>query len=380
MHLPAAIAQTVLWSSLALLLYVYVGYPLVLVIIARLRRQPAAGEAGRLPGVSIIIPVYNEEGVIEDKLGNMLALDYPEERRQIIVVSDASTDGTNDIVRSHAGRGVELLLLPARTGKGEALNAGLAEADNEIIVFTDASIMLDTAALREIVRPFDDDGIGCVSGEVHIPGGGGEGFYGSYELMLRNLESRAGSIVGASGCFYAQRKSLCAPFEQGMAPDFLSVLNTVGRGYRAVTEPRAHGEMRSVAAGGGEYKRKVRTMLRGITTLMRFRRMLNPLRHGLFAFELISHKLLRWFGGLFLAALLAGNLFLSGSPFYGWLFLMQLMFYALALLGWLAPNRPAQLPLFRIPYFFCMVHVAGLAAGLRFLKGEQQEIWEPSKR
>jgi hypothetical protein len=165
-----------------------------------------------------------------------------------------------------------------------------------------------------------------------------------------------------------------------MAPDFLSVLNTAERGYRAVTEPRAHGEMRSVATRGGEYQRKVRTMLRGITTLMHFRRMLNPLRHGLFAFELTSHKLLRWIAGLFLATLLSSNLLLAGSPAYRWLLLPQLMFYGLAILGCSAPRRLAQFPLFRIPYFFCMVNVAGLAAAVRFLRGEKQEIWEPSKR
>jgi cellulose synthase/poly-beta-1,6-N-acetylglucosamine synthase-like glycosyltransferase len=378
--LLTALAQLMFWPSLALLLYVYFGYPLALALLRRLRRQPGAVDEDSLPSVSLIIPVYNEARVIDDKIRNTLALSYPAEKMQIIVVSDASTDGTNDIVSSHAGRGVELQVMPERTGKGAALNRGLQSAVNDIIVFSDASIMLDPEALREIVRPFGDGGIGCVSGEDYIPGGGGEGFYGRYELMIRNLESAVGSIVGASGCFYAQRRGLCSPFKQGMAPDFLSVLETIEQGYRAVTAPRARGEMRSVAEQGGEYRRKVRTMLRGITTLMHYRRLLNPVLHGLFAFELISHKLLRWLAGRVIIAQRGPHLVLAGSPFFYWLLLLQIVFYGLAICGWLAPGGLARITIFRIPCFFCMVNLAGLAAFARFFKGEKQEIWEPSKR
>ena len=172
--------------------------------------------------------------------------------------------------------------LPERKGKAGALNRALLEACNEIVVFSDASIILEPNALKKIVNRFRSENIGCISGEDYIPGGGGEGAYGRYELFLRNLESSVGSIVGASGCFYAQRRSLCEPFKEGMAPDFLSVLKTVEKGYRAVTEPMARGVMESVSKSKQEFDRKVRTLLRGMTTLMAFKHLINPLQYGVF--------------------------------------------------------------------------------------------------
>jgi exosortase A-associated hydrolase 2 len=226
----------------------------------------------------VLVPAYNEAGVIGSKLDNLLGLDYPRDRLQLVVVSDGSTDGTNALLEAAAAGDERLttVLLDERRGKANALNQGLGRATGEIVVFSDSSILLDAQALRAIVKPFADPEVGCVSGEDHIPEGGGEGLYGRYELFLRNRESAVGSIVGASGSFYAERRALCRPFVDGLAPDFLSVLNTVEQGYRAVTEPAAFGFMSAVKHPGDEFRRKVRTLLRGITTLWVKRGLLNP--------------------------------------------------------------------------------------------------------
>ncbi len=372
--------EIVFWFSCVVILYSYAGYPVVLALYAGIRRRRPGSAVEFLPSVSIVLPVFNEAGVIREKLANLLELDYPDERREILVVSDGSTDDTHKIVREFEGRGVQLHIMAERKGKGAGLNLGVEMARNDVIVFTDASIMLERESLRRIVQPMIDERVGCVSGEDAIEGGGGEGAYGRYELFLRNLESRAFSIVGASGCFYAQRKELVVPFLPGMAPDFLSVMVTVREGFRAVTEPAAVGWMKAVPSGRAEFPRKVRTLLRGMTTLFHFRGLMNPLRSGIFAVELVSHKILRWSVGAFMILALGVNVTLVGSSPYLVVFIVQVMFYLLAIVGWKGPRVMAQASVFRIPYYFCLVNCAALVAWVRFFYGVRLEIWEPSRR
>ena len=199
-------------------------------------------------------------------------------------------------------------------------------------------------------------------------------------MFLRNRESALGSIVGASGSFYAQRRAVCRPFLEGLAPDFLSVLNTVEQGYRAITEPTARGFMTAVANPGQEFQRKVRTLLRGITTLFAKPALLNPLRYGLFAFFLWSHKLARWLVPFMLIAALLANLVLYATGIYTLLLMMQIAFYALAMLAYRGVAGLQDHPLGRIALFFVMVNVAILVAWLRYWKGERQELWTPSQR
>ena len=367
------------WFSFGIILYTYFGYPLLLKLLAGKRKEQGedAPDPFFEPNVSLIIPVHNEEKVIEEKIQNTLSLDYPKNKLEILIASDASTDRTKEIVQKYEKVGVKFLEQLERKGKAGALNRGLREARNEIVVFSDDSIFLEEDALRNIVRNFSENLIGCVSGEDYIPGGGGEGAYGRYELVLRNLESRAGSIVGASGCFYAQRRSLCEPFPEGMAPDFYSVLETVEKGYRAVTDSTAKGMMRSVPDPKSEFQKKVRTFLRGITTLLHFKHLLNPFKYGIFSLQLISHKLMRWSTGVFLILLFLSNLFLVGSKFYLTFLLLQVAFYSLAFVGWMGLSRPK---IFRIPLFFSMVNLSALIAWGKYFRGFRQEVWEPSRR
>lgn len=367
------------WFSFGIILYTYFGYSLLLGLLSKMKDDREADLSGVKfePSVSLIIPVHNEEKIIADKIQNTLSLDYLKDKVEILIVSDASADRTGDIVRKFEKEGVKFFEQPERKGKAGALNRGLREARNEIVIFSDASIFLDKDALRNILNRFADGEIGCVSGEDYILGEGGEGVYGRYELLLRNLESRVGSIVGASGCFYAQRRELCEPFPEGMAPDFFSVLKTVEKGYRAVTEPEAKGVMRSVGNPQSEFGRKVRTFLRGITTLLHFKHLLNPFKYGVFSLQLISHKLMRWSTGFFLILLFLSNLFLIGSKFYLTVLLLQVAFYVLAFIGYMGVSRPF---VFKVPFFFSMVNLSALVAWFKYLSGHRQEIWEPSKR
>lgn len=369
--------KVVFWVSFFILFYGYVGYPILLLMVSWRCRKEKDNWTPFTPSVSIIVPVYNEERVIGRKIENTLALDYPCDRLEFIIVSDGSTDRTHEIVKSRQDRRIKYLALPNRMGKAAALNKGLEHAQGEIVVFSDASIMLDRMALANLVRRFQIQEIGCVSGEDHVCEDGGDRNYGRYELFLRSLESRMGSIVGASGSFYAQRRRLCPPFQQGMAPDFFSVLETVRRGFRAVTEPEAAGVMQSVKDDTVEFRRRVRTLLRGITTLWHFKYLLNPFEYGFFSIKLISHKLIRWLAGLFLIMMLFSNLFLIAPNIYGLSLILQFLFYSLALLGWV---RISKQPPFRIPFYFTMLNVSALVAWYKYFSGFRQEIWEPSHR
>jgi cellulose synthase/poly-beta-1,6-N-acetylglucosamine synthase-like glycosyltransferase len=371
------------WVSFLAVAYAYAGYPLAIGMLARLRARRVDPKAGLVDdlGVSMIIPVHNERSIIRQKLINTKQLEYQPGLLQILFVSDGSTDGTDAIIEESQDDRISLLLLPVRGGKAGALNEGLAHARHPIVVFSDASILLATDAIQQIVRPFSDPAVGCVSGEDHVPAGGGEGLYGRYELFLRRQESLLHSIVGASGSFYAQRREICEPFPPGLAPDFLSVLRTVERGYRAVSWPEARGEMTALASVSDEFSRKVRTILRGLTTLVHHRRLLNPFTHGIFAFELVSHKVARWLVPVFLLSLFVSSAVLAlQSWWYSGALLIQVLFYGLALVPFVGGSAVGDWLPVRISVYFTAVNVATLSALFKYLGGARQEIWSPSRR
>ncbi|MDH4188018.1 MAG: glycosyltransferase family 2 protein, partial [Nitrospira sp.] len=227
--------ETLFWLSAFGVVYPYLGYPILLWVLGRAvgkPRQPLVREDLFHPSVSMIIPACNEEKRIERKIENTKTLRYPADKLELLFVSDGSTDRTVELIRKHAVGAITLIELPVRGGKAAALNAGLDHAKHDVVVFSDASIELEPDALRHIVQGFRDPAVGCISGEDKIAESGGEAWYGRYELLIRRLESKVHSIVGASGSFYAQRRALCVPFTEGLAPDFLSVLRTVEQGFR----------------------------------------------------------------------------------------------------------------------------------------------------
>ena len=368
------------WTAILCVLYPYALYPIVLFIAGRRRPMPSAEAPAHRPSVSLIVPVSNEESCIARKVENTASLRYPAARLQVIFISDGSTDGTVNVLRRLAPSSTEIIELTERRGKAAALNAGLARAKNEIVVFSDAAVDFEPDAIERLVEPFADPRIGCVSGEDLIRESSGEAWYGRYELLLRRLESRVHSIVGASGSVYAQRRAQCAPFTPGLAPDFLSVLRTVELGYRAVSQASAIAFMTSAKDPRQEFERKVRTVLRGITTLFVYAHLLNPARHGSFAFILFSHKVMRWLAPVFMIVALITPLWLLASPMYTTLLALQIVAYAVA---WCAFHRLVgmnRLLLGKAALYFATVNLAVLVAWMQYARGIRQEVWTPTRR
>lgn len=371
----------IFWVSLLAIAYPYTLYPAALVVWNRLlNRTPPQPNPAYRPSVTVILPVHNEARRIEAKIANLLALDYPVERLQLLVVGDGCTDTTLALAERIGGSRVTVLPLPRRAGKAAALNAGLKRAAGDIVVFTDAGILLDRTALTALVGHFGNPEVGCVSGEDHVEGGGTESLYGRLELLLRREEARLHSIAGASGCFYGMRRVLCQPFRPGMAPDFLSVLDTVRAGYRALCEPLARGVMTATQSQQAEFSRKARTFLRGLTALFGNAALLNPLCYPAFAFVLWSHKLMRWLGPVALSTCLLTAFALREEPLYAALLYGQLAFYALAVAGLGVPGLAARFGLARLSAFFLLVNAAAARALVLWIAGVRQELWEPTRR
>ena len=368
--------------SLGLVAYTYVGYPFVLWVLTR-RRARASLAPPIQPSVSVVIAARNEADKIRRKIEHSLALDYPTDRLEVLVASDASDDGTDEIVGEYAGRGVRLVRAPQRNGKEHAQGLALAAARGDIIVFTDAATLLEPEALRHLVQPFADPTVGAVSTEdclVDAAGNPtGEGVYVRYEMWVRRLESRFHSLVGLSGSCFAIRRALCSHWPSTLASDFMSALHAARAGQRSVTEPAARGRFVAVRSAQAEMRRKTRTFLRGITVLMANADLMNPLRHGRFAFQLVSHKLLRFAAPLLLLAALVASGLSRDDVVLQALFWPQAAFYALGVASGFVPSVQRH-PVVRLAHFFTMVQCAMLMAWGRYLLGHQQTTWEPSKR
>jgi glycosyltransferase involved in cell wall biosynthesis len=370
-------------ASLFLVFHAYFGYPLTLSLLRSFRRKTVT-KAPFEPPATLIITACNEERRIRDKLENTIALDYPWEKLQVIVASDGSTDGTNEIVRSHASHGIELLDFPVRRGKESAQKDAVLHATGEVIIFSDVATGLDPHGLREIVANFIDPSVGCVSSVDRVIGRDGkpcgEGFYVRYEMWLRDLESQVNSLVGLSGSFFAARKEVCRDFSGEMQSDFRTVLNSMKLGLRGVSDQDSIGYYQDISDSKREFDRKVRTVLRGLTVFFHNLEFLNPLRYGLYSYQYFCHKLLRWLVPLFMFTALAANMALSlNSIEYSVLLLFHLAFYGIAVGGWLAKSPPSH-ALLKIPMYFVTVNTAILVAWWRFVRGKRMVMWVPSER
>ena len=303
----------VLVCSVAALLYVYVGYPPLLRLLVAIRGPRRVRRADITPRVSLVISAYNEAAVIARKLDNALSLIYPKDALQIVVISDASDDGTDEIVASYAAQGVILARQTERRGKTVGLNRTVPTLDGEIVVFSDANAMYEPDALLKLVRNFADPEVGCVTGEARYlrdkkgPADAGERLYWDYEIQIKRLETALGSMVGGDGAIYAIRRSLWRELPPDAINDFLNPLQIVAAGWRAVYEPEAICYEETAGRIGSEYRRRVRIVSRSWRAVFQAPGVLNPLRVGLFTWSIVSHKILRWLSALFAAlALLAG--------------------------------------------------------------------------
>jgi cellulose synthase/poly-beta-1,6-N-acetylglucosamine synthase-like glycosyltransferase len=385
--MPAARVLLVLAAACGL--YTYLGYPALLKLLSLLFRTRRSRQAStRWPRISIALPVYNEADVIAGTLNGILALDYPADRRQILVVSDASNDGTDEIVSRFADRGVELLPLPRRQGKTAAENAARPHLTGDIIVNTDASVRVHPAAVKHLVAAFGDPSVGLASGRdvsvanLDTPANAGEQAYVGYEMWVRDLETKLDGIVGASGCLYAIRAGLhTGQFPDALSRDFASALITREHGLRAVSVRDAICFVPRTASLRQEYRRKVRTITRGLGTLAYKRSLLNPLRYGTFAWMLFSHKVCRWLLPWAMLVLLAALGVLASTS--GWARAALAAGGALGLvagIGWLWPERvPMPRPL-ALPTYLVAGNAAVLHAWLRFWTGRLAPVWEPTRR
>lgn len=378
---------TLFWLFAFAAVYSYFLYPLLLMWICRHRRsvaRPVEDHAMERPTLSLIITAYNEEARIRAKLDNALALDYPSEQLEVIVASDGSTDTTDAIVAEYAVHGVRLVRAEERLGKENAQRHAIREARGEVLVFSDVATELPADALLRLAQYFTDPDIGAVSSEdrfVSQDGGiAGEGLYVRYEMWLRQLESRLAGLVGLSGSFFAARREICQEWDIHSPSDFNTALNCARAGLRAISAPDVLGYYRDLKDPAREYSRKVRTVLRGITGLCRHKDVLNPSRFGIFAWQVFSHKLMRWaVPWALLGTLLTTALLAEGSLFFGLLLWLQAIFYAAAAAAhWHPPIR--EHGLVRVVYFFVQVNVAIAHATLLYFRGTRMTVWQPSAR
>jgi len=374
---------------IGLFIYSYFLYPGALYLLGYLRQALRTwGDPPEWPLISISLPAYNEEGSIRRTLDSLLALDYPAERRQILVISDASTDATDAIVREYAGQGVELLRLETRGGKTAAENAAAPHLTGDIIINTDATIRILPESVKPLIRVFQDPGVGVASGrdlsvgDITREANTAESGYVGYEMTVRALETRLGGIVGASGCYYAIRKHLHTTlFPGALSRDFASALIAREHGLRAVSVDEAVCLVPRASRLDAEFRRKVRTMARGLDTLWYKRHLMNPFRFGSFAFKLISHKLCRWLVFLTAPLVLVGLALLA--PQSGVARAMLLLSAVGTIVGAVAmqaaDRRRMPKPLTLLAFIFA-ANLAGFLAWTKALRGERNPIWEPTRR
>jgi poly-beta-1,6-N-acetyl-D-glucosamine synthase len=362
--------------------YTYIVYPALLLLIREGR------DCGRpfspIPSVSVIIPFHNEERWIIRKIENTLSWNYPAHRLQIIAVSDGSTDRTAELLRQYDDR-VTVVSYPSRQGKPTALNLGAAQASGDILIFTDANVFPDPDAAQALMQRYADPSVGGVCGNVALQAEGsleplGEGLYMRYERWLYEAESRALTLVGADGALFSIRRGLFAPLPtDAITDDFAIALSVVAQDRRVVYEPAARSIEVVVPDVRAEFRRKIRMIAGGYQTLWRYRRQLNFLTRPTVAWQLLSHKLLRWLVPVFLLVALASACAARQSPVMALALAVQMVFYGLAFCGWASQSLRRWMPVY-VPYYFCAVNMAAAIGLWRYLLGRQSVTWHKVER
>ena len=368
--------------SIVFILYAYFGYLLALFILSFFKSRPVA-KGNITPTVSFIITAYNEEKRIVEKIENTLKQDYPREKLEIIVASDCSSDRTDEIVKSYQARGLRLVRAPERKGKENAQKLAVDATSGDILIFSDSATILMPDGISKIVRNFNDPTVGCVSSvDKFIDSEGsisGEGAYVKYEMLSRSLETKVNTLVGLSGSFFAARKEVCKDWSADLQSDFNTLLNSIKIGLRGVSDPDSIGYYRNIADEKKEFDRKVRIVLRGISVFMRNLELLNPLKYGLFSWQLFSHKLCRWMVPFGMLIALGTNILLAfNSLFYTVALVIQIVFYSFALAGMYLGSFSRGI--LKLPFFFVSVNYAILNAWFKYVSGERMVSWPPSQR
>ena len=373
------------------LLYAYFGYPAVIWLASRLWGRPHR-EAETEPTVSLLIPAHNEVAVIRAKVENSLALDYPREKLQVRVISDGSTDGTDEIVRAYEPVGVELQRVEVRAGKPNAVNQAVPFARGEILLLCDANTLFAADAVRRLVRHFADPQVGAVTGDVRLRSkevsyGEGEGLFYRIERLLQTCESRLWTTIGVDGGMYALRRELYVPLQPDtLIDDFVTAMNVARTGARVVYDPQAVATEDAVADPTQEFRRRTRTVAGGFQTLLEGRGRPRWNQPGLWL-GYLSHKVLRWISPFLMILLMAGAVaavvagWNGGWPWIAALGLLggQVLFYLLATAGALLVRRRLAGPLC-LPYYFCLTNLAALVGFFKWLAKAQPVTWAHADR
>lgn len=371
------IAEIVFWTLFAVIVYTFAGYPLIVRMLSQLFGKPTDHDETFLSSVSIILSVYNEEEVIEEKIANFLAMDYPSELIEFLIVSDCCSDGTDELVHRYENERIRLLVQTERSGKTRNLNRGVTEASGEILVFTDANAMFDQDAVRKLVRHFADADIGLVSGKSLYSDGCGcvttGGAYRCYEDYIKSGESRLASIIGADGAIYALRKSLYEPLPPEYINDFIHTIHSVLKGYRAINDDEAVCREVIGESGGGELRRQTRIMAQSwLVYCSQIVRLVDSGKWG-YAWQLTSHKLMRWLSIPLLVLLFVSNsMLLKNGIFYSVFFVLQLLFFVITLFG-----SRVRKGVLRIPYMFMLIHLGSIFGLVKYLSGNVYTTWNP---
>lgn len=377
---------TVFCACVAVIAYVYFGYPSLLWLGVIGRRESARREPAAHPLVSIIVAAHNEESCIEEKLLNLLALDYPRDRAEILIGSDGSSDRTEEIVRRFAGEGVGLVSFPQQHGKSAMQNSLAALASGDVLVFTDADCLLPRAALSQLLEHFADPRVGLVSACPRFQNASetaiteNEGLYLRYETWLRQRESDRGLLAMASGSLFAVRRSLWQPLAPTFGDDFVLPLRVIRAGMINRIDSRVVAFTHlSQTRAASMLRMKSRIVGKDFRALLAHRDLLNPFRYGAVSIALWSHKLLRWLVPYFLVGVLASNALLLARPDFRLFFWLQAGFYAAAAVGFASASGRSRLP-WHVPMSFCLVNFAALVGTAKAFAGRTSGIWKPERK
>ncbi len=368
--------------------FAYAGYPILIWGLAHLfgrRRLTGDLDERELPTVSLLIAAHNEAAVIEDRLWNALAMDYPKAKLEVVVASDGSTDGTAQIVRQYANQGVRLLDNEQRLGKSAVLNASIPKLNGQIVLLSDANTQLEPEALRKLVRWFQQPTVGVVCGRLVLTdprsGRNVDSLYWRYETFLKHCEAKLGALLGANGAVYAIRRDLYTPIPSDtVVDDFVIPLQAkLNTGCEILYDREAIAREETPADLGSEFRRRVRIGAGGYQSISRLWRLMDP-RRGWIALAFLLHKILRWCGPFLLIGMLSTNALLLAQPFYRWTLVGQLGFYLLSIALAFTPPRNRFLKPMRLTTMFCSMNLALLFGFWAWLRGTQAGIWERTAR
>ena len=382
------------WFATGLIGYTYVGFPVLVMLRAKLRPRPHR-TAEITPSVSVVIAAHNEERSIGDRVDNLLAVDYPTDRLEVVIASDGSSDATVAEARRREDARVRVLDLP-RTGKANALNAAVGASSGEILVFSDANTAYAPDAIGQLVRSFADPAVGGVAGnQVYLSGkrggptdptsataiGAGERSYWDFDRLLKEAESLGGSVISATGAIYAIRRELFRSVPDGVTDDFMTSTRVIAAGRRLVFEPAAVALEPVASSSRGEYRRKVRIMTRGLRGVAMARELLDPRRYGFYAVQLFTHKVLRRLMAVPLLVVAGTSATLwDDGPIYRLAVLGQVAVYGLGAIGLaLRGHRAGRRPWFSLPAFFLLVNIASLHAAWNLMTGRRIDRWQPAR-